>query len=156
LIQNGGFEQGSQGWQESSAGGYELVDSTNPHTGNYSAFLCGYSSCSDSIGQSFTVPSVASSVTVSYWWFGDTNHTTHTCTDTFTVLLLDSSGNTIGKVQTACNKNATRTWQQVTFDATSLLANFAGQNVTLVFSAQTSSSQRTSAFFVDDVAVTAQ
>lgn len=156
LIQNGGFEQGSQGWQESSSGGYELVDSTNPHTGNYSAFLCGYSSCSDSIGQSFTVPDGASSVTVSYWWFGDTNRTTHTCTDTFTVALLDSSGNTIGKVQTACNKNATRTWQQITFDATSLLANYAGQDVTLVFEAKTSSSSsRTSAFYVDDVAVNA-
>lgn len=157
LVQNGGFEQGSQSWQESSAGGYELVDSTNPHTGNYSAFLCGYSNCNDSIGQSFTVPGGASSLSVSYWWYGDTNRTTHSCTDTFTVTVLDSAGSTIGQVQTACNKNATRTWQQVTFDATSLLANYARQNVTLVFEAKTSSSSsRTSAFYVDDVAVTAQ
>ncbi|HEU0003309.1 MAG TPA: protease pro-enzyme activation domain-containing protein, partial [Ktedonobacteraceae bacterium] len=154
LIQNGGFEQGSQGWQESSAGGYELVDSTNPHTGNYSAFLCGYGSCDDAIGQSFTVPNSVSSINVNYWWYGDTNRTSHTCSDTFTVMLLDSSGNTIGKVQAACNTDATRTWQQVTFDATSLLANYAGQNVTLVFEAKTSSSStRTSAFYVDDVAV---
>ncbi len=157
LVQNGGFEQGSQGWQESSAGGYELVDSTNPHTGNYSAFLCGYTSCDDSIGQSFTVPGSASSISVNYWWYGDTNRTTHSCSDTFTVTLLDSSGNTIGQVQAACNTDATRAWQQVTFDATSLLANYAGQNVTLVFEAKTSSSSsRTSAFYVDDVAVTAQ
>ena len=156
LIQNGGFEQGSQGWQESSAGGYELVDSTNPHSGSYSAFLCGYASCDDSIGQSFTVPGGASSVNVSYWWYGDTNRTTQSCTDTFTVTLLDSAGNAIGQAQAACNKDATRTWQQVTFNATSLLANYAGQDVTLVFSAHTSSSSsRTSAFYVDDVAVTA-
>ena len=132
------------------------MDSTNPHTGSYSAFLCGYSSCNDSIGQSFTVPSGASSLSVSYWWYGDTNRTTHSCSDTFTVTLLDSSGNTIGKVQAACNKDATRSWEQVTFDATGLLANFAGQDVTLVFSAQTSSSSHlTSAFYVDDVAVKA-
>jgi subtilase family serine protease len=157
LIQNGGFEQGSQGWQESSAGGYELVDTTNPHTGNYSAFLCGYSSCDDSIWQSFTVPDSASSLTVSYWWYGDTNQKTHSCVDTFTVTLLDSGGNTIGQLQAACNKDATRTWQQVTVDASSLLTNYAGQDVTLMFEATTSSSSsRTSAFFVDDVAVTAQ
>ncbi len=157
LIQNGGFEQGSQGWQESSAGGYELVDSTNPHTGNYSAFLCGYASCDDAIGQSFTVPNSVSSINVNYWWYGDTNRTSHTCSDTFTVTLLDSNGAVIGKVQAACNKDATRSWQQVTFDATSLLANYAGQDVTLVFEAKTSSSStRTSAFYVDDVAVNAQ
>lgn len=157
LIQNGSFEQGSQGWQENSAGGYELVDSTNAHSGSYSAFLCGYVGCDDSIGQRFTVPSGASSLNVSYWWYGDTNQTTHSCVDTFTVTLLDSAGNTIGQVQAACNKDATRTWQQVTFNASSLLANYAGQDVTLVFSAQSSStSSKTSAFYVDDVAVTAQ
>lgn len=157
LIQNGGFEQGSPGWQESSAGGYELVDSTNAHTGNYSAYLCGYSSCDDSIGQGFTVPGGASSLRVSYWWYGATNRTTQSCSDTFTVTLLNSAGNTIGQVQAACNKNATRSWQQVTFNASSLLANYAGQDVTLLFEAKTSSSSsRTSAFYVDDVAVTAQ
>ena len=133
------------------------MDSTNPHSGNYSAYLCGYSSCNDSIWQSFTVPDNASSITVSYWWYGDTDHSSQSCVDTLTVTLLDSSGNTIGKVQAACNKDATRTWQQITFDATSLLANYAGQDVTLVFEAKTSSSSsRTSAFYVDDVAVTAQ
>jgi subtilase family serine protease len=153
LIQNGDFEQGNSSWQESSAGGYELVDTTNPHSGNYSAYLCGYSSCSDSISQDFAVPANASSITISYWWYGDTNRTTHSCRDTFTVELLDGSGNAIGKVQSACNTDATRSWQQVTFDATSILSNYAGQTVTLVFNSKTSSSSATSAFFVDDVDV---
>ena len=157
LIQNGGFEQGSQGWQESSAGGYELVDSTNPHSGSYSAFLCGYAGCDDGISQSITVPGSASSLTVSYWWYGDTNETASSCVDTFTVTLLDSAGNTIGQAQAACNTDATRSWQQVTFDASKLLASYAGQDVTLIFSAQSNStSSQTSAFYVDDVAVTAQ
>jgi kumamolisin len=153
LIQNGDFEQGPAVWQESSSGGYELITSTNPHSGNYSAYLCGYSDCSDSISQDFTVPASASSLIIDYWWFGDTNHTTSKCVDSFTVSVLDSSGNTIAQVQTACNTDANQTWQEQQFDASSLLANYAGQTVTLVFASQTSSSRATSSFFVDDVVV---
>jgi len=153
LIQNGGFEQGSTSWQESSAGGYELVDSTNPHTGNYSAYLCGYSNCSDRIGQDFAVPTNASSITISYWWYSETNRTSSSCKDKFTVEVLDSSGNVIDQIQSACNSNATQSWQQVTFDATSMLSNYAGQTVTLTFIATTTADSATSAFFVDDVAV---
>src|SRR4051794_40426113 len=42
LVTNGGFESGSTGWQQSSANGYPLVDSSLPHSGAYSAWLCGY------------------------------------------------------------------------------------------------------------------
>ncbi len=155
LIQNGGFEQGSTPWQESSVGGYELVDTTNPHSGNYSAYLCGYRDCQDSIAQDFTIPSNASSLTIAYWWYGDTNQTTKNCVDSFTVTVQDSSGNSIAQVQSACNTDANQSWQQVRFDASSLLSNYAGQTVTLVFAAQSSFSRRTTAYFVDDVAVNA-
>lgn len=101
------------------------------------------------------MPANASSITIRYWWYGVTNHTTHKCRDTFSVEVLDSSGNAIGKVQSACNTDATQSWQQATFDATSMLSNHAGQTVTLVFSSQTTSSWATSAFFVDDVDVSA-
>jgi kumamolisin len=153
LIQNGDFELGSASWQEYSSGGFELVDSTNPHSGNYSAYLCGYSNCDDSISQDFAVPAKASSVTVSYWWFGETNHITHYCKDKFSVQLLNGNGQAIGNIQSACNTDATRSWHQVTFNATSLLSKYVGQTVTLVFSATTSSSWVTSSFFVDDVSV---
>jgi kumamolisin len=153
-IQNGGFENGSASWQESSASGYEIVDSTNPHTGSYSAYLCGYNSCNDSISQAFVVPGIVSSITISYWWFGESSHMfTLRCLDKFTVALLNANGNTIGKLQAACNTDAKSNWQQVNFDATSVLSKFTGQNVTLVFDATTSSSWVTSSFFVDDVSV---
>ncbi len=143
-------------WQESSAGGYEIVDPTNPHSGQYSAYLCGYSSCTDTISQDFTVPDSVNSVTITYWWDGETSRTSHSCTDALNVTLLDSNGSVIGKVQHACNTNATQQWQQVTFDATSMLAQYAGQTVTLSFTGTTSSSYSvTTAFFVDDVAVNA-
>ncbi|MGZ3628713.1 MAG: protease pro-enzyme activation domain-containing protein [Ktedonobacteraceae bacterium] len=152
-IQNGGFEQGSASWQGSSASGYEIVDTVNPHTGNYSAYLCGYSSCNDRISQSFVVPRNVSNIAVSYWWFGETSHLIHSCLDKFTVTLLNANGNTIGKLQTACNTDAKGNWKQVNFNATSLLSQHAGQTVTLVFGATTSSSWVSSSFFVDDVNV---
>jgi subtilase family serine protease len=156
LIQNGGFEDGVDPWQESSLAGYELVDSANPHSGQYSADLCGYSDCDDVIAQDITLPDSVSNITVSYWWYGVTNRTAKSCRDSLTVSLLDSNGNVIGQVQKACNTNANKQWQQVNFDASSLLSGYAGQSVTLIFSAKTAATQATTNFFVDDVAVTAQ
>jgi hypothetical protein len=75
--------------------------------------------------------------------------------DTFNVVLLNANGSIIGKIQSACNTNAKGNWQQVNFNATSLLTTNAGQTVTLVFGATTSSSWVTSSFFVDDVNVSA-
>jgi subtilase family serine protease len=155
LIQNGGFENGTTPWQESSSGGYELIDTTNPHTGNYSAYLCGYSSCTDAIVQSFTVPSGASSLSVTYWWYAQTTRHTTSCKDSLTVQVLNSSGQTIDRLQKVCNTSASASWQQATFDASSLLSKYAGQTVTLAFTGTTSSGFATTSFFIDDVAVNA-
>ena len=156
LIQNGGFENGVDPWQESSAAGYELVDLTRPHSGQYSAYLCGYSSCTDNISQDFTVPTSVNNITITYWWYGDTSRTARSCKDALDVTLLDGNGKVIGKVQHSCNFNATQQWGQVAFDATSLLSQYAGQTVTLSFTGTTSSAYSvTTAFFVDDVAVNA-
>ncbi len=153
LIQNGDFEQRNAFWQENSSGGYEPVDSTNPHSGSYSAELCGYSSCSDSIGQGFTVPTNASNIIISYWWYSETNRASSSCKDKFAVEVSDSSGNAIGQVQSACNSDATQSWRQVILNVTSVLSKYAGQAVTLTFVATTTADSATSSFFVDDVAV---
>jgi hypothetical protein len=153
LIQNGGFESGVTGWQESSAGGYELVDSKNPHSGHYSAYFCGYASCNDVISQSFSLPASLGHLSVSYWWYGKTNRTTQSCRDTFTVSLLNSNGQVIKQLQQSCNANATAKWTQNSIDVSSLLSSYAGQSITLVFSGRTTASQQTSSFFVDDIAV---
>ena len=153
LVQNGGFENGATSWQENSANGYELIDNSNPHSGQYSAYLCGYSNCDDAISQDFAVPNNASNISVSYWWYGATNRTSHSCRDALTVSLLDGNGSVIGKVQAVCNTNATKQWQQVNANVTSILSHYAGQTVTLLFEATTSSTQVTTSFFVDDVAV---
>src|SRR5205085_6700295 len=87
LTHNGGFESGADPWQESSAGGYEIIDTTNPHSGRYSAYLCGYSGCDDSIGQNITLPGSATNITVSYWWYGATSRSARSCRDAFTLIV---------------------------------------------------------------------
>jgi hypothetical protein len=142
-------------WQEFSFGGHELVNSTNPHSGNYSSELCGYSNCLDSIGQRFTIPKHASTISITYWWSGQTTSTSSGCKDTFTVYVSVSSGNVIGQIQIACNSDATQNWHQMAFDATGMLSTYVGQTVRLVFKVITTADSTTSAFFVDDVDVSA-
>lgn len=156
LLRNGGFEKGAQPWQEHSAGSYELVDATNAHTGQNSAYLCGYGSCNDSIAQSFKLPSNVNMVSVSYWYYSDTSNTNSSCTDTFTAKLLNSSGQVIAQLQHACNTNATNKWVHEGFNETNTLASYAGQSVTIIFVGTTASgSYATTDFFVDDVGVRA-
>ncbi len=151
LIGSGNFENGVDPWQESSAGGYELIDSKNPHTGKYSAHFCGYRSCDDVLAQSFTVPQQVGKLSLNYWWYATTKSSSTSCKDSLTVQLLDSNGQQIGQVQRACNTDATQSWQQASADLTSALSAYAGQQVTLLFTGKTSSSSVTTTFFVDDV-----
>ncbi|GAC1401993.1 MAG: hypothetical protein NVSMB49_17430 [Ktedonobacteraceae bacterium] len=156
LVQNGGFENGTDSWQESSAGGYELIDTKHPHTGQYGAYLCGYTGCDDVISQDFAIPSNASNISISYWWQATTKHQSQSCVDDLTVSVLDGSGQVIGQLQHACNTDASNNWKQETFDISSTLSQYAGQTVTLVFSGHTGYTQRTTSFFVDDVTVSAK
>jgi len=156
LVQNGGFEDGTGVWQESSAGGYELIDAKHQPTGQYGAYRSCYSYCDDAISQDFTLPSTVSNVSISYWWQAATKSKSKSCSDDLTVSVLDSYGQTIGQLQQVCNTNASANWKQATFDVSSQLSQYAGQTVTLVFSGQTGYSSRTTSFFVDDVVVSAK
>ena len=155
-MQNGGFEDGTSVWQESSAGGYELIDSKHPHTGQYGAYLCGYSFCDDAVSQDFAVPSNVSNVSISYWWQATTKSTSQSCSDDLTVSVLDSNGQTIGQLQQVCNTDASANWKQATFNVSKQLAQYAGQTVTLTFNGRTGFSSRMTSFFVDDVVVPAK
>ena len=152
LVANPGFESGSSPWQESSTGGYEIVDPTNPHTGSDSAYLCGYNSCNDQIWQNVTLPSSFTTATFSYWTYIDTNETASTCYDHFYARLRTSSGTTIATVQTQCNTNA-HGWTKYTFTVTSQLSAYKGQTIQVYFQGKTDSSLPTD-FFVDDVSLT--
>ena len=149
MLANPGFENGQSPWAESSAGGYQIVDPTNPHTGSYSAWLCGYNGCSDAIWQTVTLPSTTTKVVLSYWVYIDTNESGSTCYDYFRVRLRTSSGATINTVSTKCNANASG-WTHYTFDVTSKLSSYYGKAIQVAFLGTNDYSLPTD-FFVDDV-----
>jgi kumamolisin len=156
LIKNGDFENGQSPWQESSKQGYQMIDSSNAYTGQSSAYFCGYMGCDDRIWQNFTVPTNYTKITVTYWWYSDTNKTTKQCQDTFTSRLQNSSGAVILTMQQSCNADATNAWVQKTFDVSAKhLSAYKGKTITLFFSGTNAQGQyQTSDFFVDDVTIT--
>jgi len=150
LLANPGFESGQSPWQESSAAGYQIIDTSNPHSGSASAYLCGYNYCNDQIYQSVTLPSTTTKVVFSYWLYISTQESGSTCYDYFAARVRTSAGATITTVQTKCNANASG-WTQYTFDVTSALSNYKGQSVQVYFQGTTDSALVTN-FYVDDVA----
>ncbi len=157
LIANGDFENGQAPWQESSAKGYQLIDPSNSYSGQYSVYFCGYPGCDDRIWQTFTVPANYTKITVTYWWYSDTNKTVKQCLDTFTSQLQTTSGTAIHVMQQSCNTNVTNNWVQEGFDVSSSLLPYKGKPVTLFFRGTNIVGQpQTSDFFVDLVVVTVQ
>ncbi|HLG77196.1 MAG TPA: hypothetical protein VKX46_12335, partial [Ktedonobacteraceae bacterium] len=152
LVVNPGFEHGKASWHETSANAVELVDPTTPHSGTYSAYLCGYDNCNDQIWQNITLPVSFSSVIFSYWTYIDTYEmTTTTCYDHFYARLRTSSGTTIATVQTQCNLNE-HGWTHYTFTVTSQLSAYKGQTIQVAFQG-TSDIFLPTDFFVDDVSL---
>ncbi len=156
LLKNTGFEGGQKPWMETSSGGYELIDNQNPHKGQNSAYLCGYTGCNDSISQIFSVPTAIHTLSLGYWWYSDTMKTSSQCLDTFVVTLITATGQTIKTLQHNCNSDATNKWQQQNLDLSSLLTPYRGQQVTLTFQGTTQANQfQSTDFYVDDVTLNA-
>jgi thermitase len=142
-LQNGGFENGTAPWIETSSGGYSLVDPTRPHTGSYSAWMGGYNSATETIAQSVQIPTNG---TLKYWWYMTSSEGTTTAYDYLRVRLYNSSGALVATLKTRSNKDTRSTWVQ---DSISV-ASYAGQTLTIKFEVTTDFSLTTS-FFVDDV-----
>jgi hypothetical protein len=148
IIGNGGFESGTAPWVESSSGGYELIDTTRPHTGTRSAYLGGYNNGTDSIYQTVSIPAGATSANLAYWWYMTSSEGTGTAYDFMYVEVRSTSGALLGTLQTLSNRNTRNVWTQSTLN----VLPWAGQTVRIQFRATTDSSLVTS-FFVDDVAL---
>lgn len=150
-LSNGGFEGGTLSWAQASNGGYQLINSLYPHSGSQSAFLCGYSSCIDTLYQTVTLPSTITKAALSYWTYIDTQDGASTaCTDTLTASIRTMSGTTITTMQTQCNTN-THGWTQYTFDVTASLSGYTSQKVEISFQGMTKTTT-SSDFYLDDVA----
>jgi subtilisin family serine protease len=143
-VVNGGFENGTSPWAQSSTNGYQLIDTTRPHAGAYSAYLGGYNNGTDTIYQTLTVPSNG---TLSYWWYMTTQETSHPW-DYLRVQVRNTAGAVLATLRTWNDGSGAGLWRQ---DSLSLAA-YAGQTVRITFSVTTDSSLTTS-FFVDDVSV---
>lgn len=147
LITNGGFESGTTGWTQSSSGGYQIVDPTRPHTGLYSAYLCGYNNCRDTIYQTVSIPSTSTSATLTYYWYMDTTETYHSY-DYMYVRVRNTAGSTLTTLQTISDGSSANGWHSASFS----VLGYKGQTVQIAFVGTNDISNPTD-FFVDDVAL---
>ncbi len=141
-IVNGGFESGTSPWLQSSSNGYQLIDTTRPRTGSYSAYMGGYNSGTDTLYQTITVPSNGS---LRYYYYMTTQETSGTY-DYLRVRVYSTSGTLLTTLATRSNASTKNAW---VLDTLSLSA-YAGQSVRIQFTVTTDSSLPTS-FFIDDV-----
>ena len=153
LLQNPGFESGANNWSQSS-GVISQNGSTEPaHGGSWDAWMDGYgSSHTDTLGQTVTIPSSASTATLTFWLHVDTDETTTSSAyDKLTVQVLNSSGSVLKTLATYSNLNAGSGYSQKTFD----LSAYKGQTIKIYLKGVEDSSLQTS-FVVDDFALNVQ
>jgi hypothetical protein len=152
LIVNGGFENGSAPWTL-TAGVLNSSASEPPHSGTFDAWLDGYGvTHTDSATQTVTIPSTATTATLTFWLHIDTAETTTTVAfDTLQVQVLNSANTVLATLGTFSNLNKAAGYQQRSFS----VINFKGQTVKIRFLGREDSSLQTS-FVIDDVALNVQ
>jgi hypothetical protein len=152
LIVNGGFENGSAPWTL-TAGVLNSSASEPPHSGAFDAWLDGYGTThTDSAVQTVTIPSTATTATLTFWLHIDTAETTTTTAfDRLQVQVLNSANTVLSTLGTFSNLNKAAGYQQRSF---SVIA-FKGQTIKIRFLGTEDSSLQTS-FVVDDVALNVQ
>lgn len=153
LLQNPGFEQGAVAWSASS-GVIENASSPPPRSGAWKAYLNGYGYISsDYLYQDVTIPSTASSVTLSFWlWIRTQETTTTRAYDKLWVELRRPSDNSLIKTLAVySNLNKTSTYVQKSFD----LTPYKGQTVRVYFFGAEDASLATG-FLIDDTSLTVQ
>jgi subtilase family serine protease len=151
LLNNAGFENGLSPWQVSSSGRHQIIDASNTHTGSHSAYLCGYNNCTDAIWQSMTLPAKTTKAVLSYWLYIGSQQIGSACHDYFSARVLASNGSIIKTVQIRCNANAGG-WALYTFDLSSILSRYSGQQIQVSFKG-TTDAMLTTSICVDDVAL---
>ncbi|HEY6968030.1 MAG TPA: hypothetical protein VJA94_02410 [Candidatus Angelobacter sp.] len=148
LLGNPGFENGTNTapWSLTPA----VINNSSaepPHSGSWDAWLDGYGTT-----QTVTIPSTATSATLSFWLHIDTAETTTTTAfDTLQIQVLNTSGTLLATLGTFSNLNHAAGYQQHSFSMNS----FIGQTVQVRFLGKEDSSLQTS-FVIDDTALNVQ
>jgi Zn-dependent metalloprotease len=143
-LGNPGFESGVTVWSQTPAVIGQNGPSEPAHSGTWDAWMDGYGTThTDTLSQTVTLPSGCTTYTLTYFLHIDTAETTTTTQfDKLTVTM----GSTTVATFSNLNKAAGYTQRSVDVSA------FAGQTVTLKFTATEDSSLQTS-FVVDDTAL---
>jgi subtilisin family serine protease len=152
LLANRGFESGNVTWV-ATAGVVTNSTGQTPRSGSWYAWLDGYGTThTDTLYQQITVPSSATSVTLSFWLKINTAETTTTTAfDTLRVQVRNSSNTVLSTLATYSNLNKTTGYVLKTFDVTA----FKGQTIRIYFLGAEDSSLQTS-FVIDDTSCTTQ
>ncbi|MEU0403280.1 M4 family metallopeptidase [Streptomyces sp. NPDC006197] len=139
LLGNPGFESGDAAWTATTG----VIDNdikTQPRTGIWKAWMGGYGQThTDTLSQTVTIPA-GCPATLTYWLHINTDEIMNTAYDTMKV---QANGTTLA---TYSNLSKNTDYAQKTLD----LSAFAGQSVTLKFTASEDYGLQTS-FLLDDV-----
>jgi hypothetical protein len=147
-ISNGGFESGALTPWTQSSGTYSVLDNTagKPRTGTYDAWFAGYNNANDTLYQSVTIPSTATSATLTFWLKEATQESGSTAYDYFRTQVVD--GTTTTTLNTVSNATGYTAYTKVTVNLTA----YKGKTVKVQFNATNDSSLPTD-FFLDDVSL---
>jgi hypothetical protein len=149
LLGNGGFESGNTVWSASSG----VIDNGTgqaARTGSWKAWLNGYGSAhTDTLLQTVSIPSAASTATLSFWLkVVSAETTTTTAYDTLKLQVRNSSGAVLATLATYSNLDKGSSYVQRSFD----LSAWKGQTVQVYFVGVEGSTVATS-FLVDDASL---
>ncbi|MFG2719096.1 hydrolase [Streptomyces sp. NPDC048416] len=149
LLSDPGFESGGSGWAATS--GIINTGAGEPaRTGAYKAWLGGKGTAhTDTLAQTVTIPAGCAASLGFQLHIDTAETTTSTAYDSLKVQVVNGSGTVLSTLATYSNLNAASGYAPRTFD----LGAYAGQQVTLKFTATEGSKLQTS-FVLDDTALT--
>jgi Zn-dependent metalloprotease len=148
LLLNAGFEKGAVIWV-----GRGIVTNSaaqSAHSGTFKGWLGGSAVAgTETLYQQVTIPSVATTATLSFWLHTGTDETsTTTAYDTLDVQLRDANNTVVATLATYSNLNKNIGYALKSLDVTA----YKGQTLRVVFKATSNSTKQTS-FVVDDTAL---
>ena len=150
LLANPGFEKGTTGWNGTVADIGSYQDEA-AHSGDNFAWLGGLGTAhSESLYQHVTIPSLAQTVTLTFWLQIKTAEVTTTNPyDKLYIQIRDADGNVLRSLATVSNLDKTPGHVQKTFD----ISEFKGRDIQIYFRAIEDQGKATS-FMLDDFALT--
>jgi hypothetical protein len=148
LFLNPGFELGAVNWT-ATAGVLTNSGIMPPRTGTWNAWMNGYGEDHiDTLEQQVTIPAAATSATLSFWVFIETDESPGFAFDFLSVQVLNSGGSLLETLATYSNEDALAAYVQKTFD----LTDYAGQTIKVRWTGTEDSSLYTS-FVIDDTSL---